>query len=175
MHASSPTSQLVPAGPWSSGLAAATQDRGSGTTVQSCQASRLAGQVTCFGTRLHIFLPKGPSASLPLLPRAWLFLIYSLRVYPSLSFTVFSLFPSFSLKNKRLLSSTKLKLFSLPLKFLSNFSRTHLYSCHVLLPSFTAEIFIKLFLKHASSFTSPFSFSSTVCYIAKSSLFPWAE
>lgn len=68
---------------------------------------------------------------------------------------MFSLFPSFSLKNKLLPSSIKLKLFSLPLKFLSNFSWTHLYSCHVLLPSFTAEIFIELFFKPASSFTSP--------------------
>lgn len=50
VHASSPTPQLVPAGPWSLGLAAATQDQGTGTTVQSCQASRVAGQVTCFCT-----------------------------------------------------------------------------------------------------------------------------
>lgn len=55
-----PHFQLVPAAPWALGLAAATQDQGSGSTVQSCQASRLAGQVTGFCTRLHIFLPKGP-------------------------------------------------------------------------------------------------------------------
>lgn len=88
-----------------------------------------------------------------------------------------SYFPPFppSLSKKSFSLQHQAQAFQPPFKLLPNFSQTHLYSCHVFLPSFTAEIFIKLFFKPAGSFTSPFSFPSTASYIAKSSLPPCAE
>lgn len=117
------------------------------------------------------------SSSLPplSLPRARLCLICNLRVCPSPSSIIFSPFSPISLKNKLLPRSITLKLFSLLFKLLSNFSRTHLYSWHVSLPSFTAEIFIKLFFKPAGSFTSPFGFPNAAPNSAKPSLPPCAE
>jgi len=49
-------------------LEATVRDESHGTTAQPRQASQLAGQVTCFCTRLHIFLPRSPQASRLLLP-----------------------------------------------------------------------------------------------------------
>lgn len=86
---------------------------------------------------------------------------------------IFLLFSPLSLKTKLLPCSTELS--SLPFESLPNFSHTHLYSCHVLLPPFTAEIFIKLFFKPAGSFTFPVRFPSTAPYITKSSVPPCAE
>lgn len=94
-------------------LEASTWDLSIGTTAQSCQASWLAGQVTCFCTRRHIFLPKGPQAASLLLPRAWLVLIYNLRICPSPSSIIFSPFPPTSVNN--LPCNIKLKFSAFPL------------------------------------------------------------
>lgn len=132
-------------------LEASTWDLSIGTTAQSCQASWLAGQVTCFCTQWHIFLPKGPQAASLLLPWAWLVLIYNLRVCPSPSSIIFSPFPPHLCQQPPL--QHQAQVFSLPFKLLPNFSQTHLYSCHVLFPSFTAEIFTKLFFKPTGKYS----------------------
>ena len=49
-------------------------------------------------------------------------------------------------------------------------SQRHIYSCHLLLSSFIAEIFIKLLFRTLCSLTSPFIYPSAGPHTAKSSL-----
>lgn len=156
-------------------LEAAARDQSHGTTAQSCQASWLAGQVTCFCTWLHIFLPTGPQASPLLFPWARLFLICSLGVCPSPSSIICSPFSPVSLKNKLLHCSIRLKLLSLPFKLLPNFSRTHLYSCCLLLLLSQQKYLLNCSSNLPAASLLPSVFPTLLFGYFKSSLPPCAE
>lgn len=165
VYASSPTSHLVSAGPWS--WEQPPRIRAVGPQCSRARLHDWLGRWHVSAPDYTSFCPKGPKPPSPCSLEhgsSWLitpgFIPLSLSQY-------FHSFPHSLSKISFPPAALCSSFFSLPLKFLSNFSWTHLYSCHVLLP-FTAEIFIKLLFKPASSFTSHFIFPSTTPYIAKS-------